>query len=272
MRPDLVEKPNARTEGRPARRRWLRLAGVALVLAAVGAAATLGWRWHRSVPVRRVAVEGATRAAPDSIRRLTRVDTGQALYQLQPRHVADRAERHPWVESAAASRSSDGTLRIRVTERTPAALVMQGGEGAYYLDAAGYPLPLSEKNDAAFDVPLVRGLAEDFQPLRPTGREAIRALLGALAESDDARALVSEIRVGREGGIRLRTVRPGGRGPSATVRLGTGAFSQKLRRLVAFWRQAVREKPRTVFRKIDLRFDGQIVARQDSFSPIDSTD
>jgi len=242
------------------------------VLAAVGAAATLGWRWHRSVPVRRVAVEGATRAAPDSIRRLTRVDTGQALYQLQPRHVADRAERHPWVENAAASRSSDGTLRIRVTERTPAALVMQGGEGAYYLDAAGYPLPLSEENDAAFDVPLVRGLAEDFQPLRPTGREALRALLGALAESDDARALVSEIRVGREGGIRLRTVRPGGRGPSATVRLGTGAFSQKLRRLVAFWRQAVREKPRTVFRKIDLRFDGQIVARQDSFSPIDSTD
>lgn len=267
----LVAETNAHTEGRSARKRWLRLAGVALVLGAVGTAATLGWRWHRSIPVRQVVVEGATRAAPDSIRRLTRVDTGQALYQLQPRHVADRAERHPWVKSAKASRLTDGTLRLRVAERTPAALVMQDGSSgdtaAYYLGREGYPLPLSEKSNAAYDVPLVRGLAEDFQPLHPTGHEALRALLGALAENDDARALVSEIRVGEGGGMRLRTVRPGGRDPSATVRLGTGAFPQKLRRLTAFWRQAVREKPRTAFRRIDLRFDGQIVARQESLSP-----
>jgi cell division protein FtsQ len=269
-----MSRSDAHTDERSARRGWLRLAGVALVLVAIGTAATLGWRWHRSIPVRRVAVEGAAHATPGAIRRLVRVDTSQALYQLEMRHVADRAERHPWVKRAEASRSSDGTLRLHVTERTPAALVMQGDTVSYYLGREGYPLPLLEKSNApSFDVPLVRGLAEAFQPLRPTSRGALRALLEALRDHDDARALVSEIRVAEAGGgLRLRTVRSGGgRGPSATVRLGTGAFDQKLRRLAAFWRQAVREKPRTAFSEIDLRFDGQIVARQNAFATADTT-
>jgi cell division protein FtsQ len=237
-----------------------------LVLLAVGAAAVLGWRWHRSIPVRQVVVTGATHAVPDSLVRLARAEIGQALYRLQPRLVADRVERHPWVEHAEAARHPDGTLRITVVERTPAALVVQDGEAAYYLDAAGYPLSMPG-GGAAFDVPLVRGLdeaAQPHQPHRPTGHAALRRLLSALRDDASADALVSEIRVGE--GVRLRTV-PDGRGRSAEVRLGAGAFAQKLRRLTAFWQQAVREAPHTAFHRIDLRFDGQIVARQHPFSP-----
>ena len=252
-------------------RRWLHLAGTVLVCMAVLGVAVLGWRWHRSIPVRQVVVKGATHAVPDTLARLARVDTGQALYGLQPRLVADRAERHPWVRSAEVSRYPDGTLRITVEERTPAALVLHtgdeapAGEAAYYLDAAGYPLPLADSM-AAFDVPLVRGLDEAFQPLQPTGHASLRRLLAILKERPAADALVSEVRVGEGEGITLYTV-PDGRGQSVAVRLGTGAFSQKLHRLTAFWHQAVREKPHTAFYQIDLRFDEQIVARQATFSP-----
>ena len=267
-----MPQQKTRIEGRA--RRWLRIGGAVLALAAVLCVAVLGWRFRRSIPVRRVVVEGAARAVPDSLARLARADTGRALYQLQPRLVADRVQRHPWVRSAAASRRPDGTLRIAVTERTPAALVLHesgdvAGEAAYYLDAEGYPLPLAE--GAAFDVPLVRGLGEAFQPLRPTAHAALRGLLAALAENAEAEVLVSEIRVGEGEALRLRTV-PGGRSRSAEVRLGTGAFPKKLRRLTAFWQQAVRQKPRTAFRQIDLRFDGQIVARQQTFSSTKSSD
>ena len=263
---------NAHTDEHPGRRRWARLAGIALVTAAVLGAAVLGWRWHRDLPVRRVVVAGADRAAPDSLKALARVDTGQALYALSPRLVADRAERHPWVRSASVSRRADGTLRLAVEERTPAALVLRDGAAVYYLGRDGYPLPHSDSSRAAaFDVPLVRGLDEPFQPMHPTDHEALRRLLDALNERSDARALVSEIRVGKRA-LRLRTVPPAGRARGAEVRLGTQGFPNKLRRLTAFWRQAVDEQPRTAFRTIDLRFDGQIVARQDSLAPASTLD
>jgi cell division protein FtsQ len=276
--PYLVAKTDAHTDDPSGGRRWARLAGAALVTAAVLGAAVLGWRWHRNIPVRQVVVDGAARAAPDSLKALTRVDTGQALYRLRPRRVADRAERHPWVRKAGVSRHADGTLRIAVTERTPAALVWQDGEAAYYLDAAGYPLPVApDSSAAAFDVPLVRGLAESFQPLSPTEHDALRRLLTALEKQADARALVSEIRTTADSddssqALQLRTVLPAGRARSAEVHLGTGAFPEKLRRLVAFWRQAVKEQPQTAFHEIDLRFDGQIVARQDSLAPASPLD
>lgn len=293
-----MPQQNPHTEGRA--RRWFRIGGAVLALLAVGGTALLGWRWYRSIPVRRVVVKGATHAAPDTLAALARVDTGQALYRLQPRLLTDRVRRHPWVKSAAVSRYPNGTLRITVDERTPAALVLQDGAAAYYLDAAGYPLPLAS-GLAAYDVPLVRGLEEAYQPLRPTGHTALRRLLAALERDTVAEALVSEIRVqdaplskntsspGRAsslgaghsgaaeahpkstssravGALRLRMV-PDGRGQSATVRLGRGGFPRKLRTLTAFWQQAVREKPHAAFHEIDLRFDGQVVAREESFTP-----
>ena len=257
-----MPQSDAHTEGPT--HRWLRIGGAVLALAAVLGVAVLGWRWHRSIPVRQVVVEGAAHAVPDSLVRLARADTGQALYRLQPRLVADRAERHPWVQHAEVSRYPDGTLRIAVTERTPAALVLgEDGAAAYYLDAHGYPLPLTDST-AAFDVPLVRGLGEPFQPLQPTQHTALRDLLATLHQQEAAEALVSEIHIEGET-VRLRTV-PDARGHSAAVQLGAGAFPQKLRRLTAFWQQAVRTQPRTAFHQIDLRFDGQIVAHQESFS------
>lgn len=275
-----MPQQNLHTEGRA--RRWFRIGGAVLALLAVGGTALLGWRWYRSIPVQRVVVKGATHAAPDTLAALARVDTGQALYRLQPRLLTDRVRRHPWVKSAAVSRYPNGTLRITVDERTPAALVLQDGAAAYYLDAAGYPLPLAS-GLAAYDVPLVRGLEEAYQPLRPTGHTALRRLLAALERDTVAEALVSEIRVQdaplskntssperassrAAGALRLRMV-PDGRGQSATVRLGRGGFPRKLRTLTAFWQQAVREKPHAAFHEIDLRFDGQVVAREESFAP-----
>ena len=51
-------------------------------------------------------------------------------------------------------------------------------------------------------------------------------------------------------------------GQSLEVRLGRTGFAEKMRRLHAFWHQAVLTQPDVRFAHVDLRFDSQIVTRE----------
>ena len=51
-------------------------------------------------------------------------------------------------------------------------------------------------------------------------------------------------------------------GGSIPVTLGRADFAEKLGRLHAFWTQAVLSRPDTPVRRIDLRFDDQIVTEE----------
>ncbi len=230
------------------------------VLGLVVLAGVLGWRWQATLRVSEVHVAGAGHAPPDSIRALARVDTGAVLYDLEPALIADRVRRHPWVEDAAVRRLPTGTLRIRVTERTPAALAMDDdGTPAFYVDRAGFCMPVPDSAD--YDVPLLYGLADAYSPTRPIAHAAAREMLAAL-EASEARDLVSELVVAPDSTVRLYT-RPTGAHGAIAVRLGRGDFTRKLGRLQAFWEQAVVPRPNTRFALIDLRFDSQIVTKEE---------
>jgi hypothetical protein len=101
-------------------------------------------------------------------------------------------------------------------------------------------------------------------------------LLGALATADaETDALLSELTVGAGGEVLLRTSPDGAHG-ALTARLGAGGggYAAQLRRLHAFWHQAVLPRPATRFEVVDLRFDGQVVTREtapaDAPRPTDS--
>lgn len=234
------------------------MAGALALVVLVG---VLGWRWQATLRVTDVHVAGTEHAAPDSIRALARVDTGAVLYDVEPALIADRVRRHPWVEDAAVMRLPTGTLRIGVTERTPAALAMaDDGTPAFYVDRAGFCMPLPDSAD--YDVPLLYGLADAYSPARPIAHAAARAVLAAVeaSEMDD---LVGEVVVAPDSTVQLYT-RPTGTHDAIAVRLGRGGFPRKLNRLQAFWEQAVVPRPHTQFSRIDLRFDSQIVTKEAS--------
>ena len=194
---------------------------------------------------------------------LAQVDTGMVLFDIDPAIVADRVRRHPWVRAATATRWPTGTLRIAVQERAPMVLVMDGrGRPAHYLDRAGFAMPLA--SGAVYDLPIVRGLRERYHPVQRLQNESVREFLEVFARLDDeTNALVSELEVHGSGELRLRTTPTGARG-SFQVWLGRDGFDEKLRRLRAFWHQAVLPQPDKIFHVIDLRFDGQIVTREAS--------
>ena len=242
------------------RRRLLRLLVTGVpVLALCGVA----WLWLESVRLTRIEIVGARQADPGELRRLAAVDSGAALFDLDPALIADRVVRHPWVRAASVTRWPTGTLRIVVEERVPVVLQMDaGGRPLRYLDAEGYGMPLGR--GPVPDVPLLYGVRGPAHPMRPLEDEPVRALLTTLAALEDpARALISEIVWAPDGEFWCYTTPAAGQ-RSVPVRLGRDDFERRLRRLVAFWQQAVLTQPHKTFSLIDLRFANQIVVREEA--------
>lgn len=247
---------------RDRRRRRLRLAGlVVLSLCLAGA-----WVWQRTLPVSRVEVVGAVHADSSGVVRLTGVvPDSAALFSLSPALLADRAQRHPWVRRAHVRRMPTGTLRVRVEERTPVALVMADGRPDHFLDTEGYAMPVVA--GAVYDLPLLTGAVPAYHPTQRVSSASLRELLLALGQADAATdALVSEIDW-RPGRITLWTSPAGGQS-TIPVRLGRSGYADALGRLRAFWDQSVLPRPETAFQLVDLRFRGQVVTQE---TPPDST-
>ena len=247
-------------------RRILRGVFLTLTLLGFGSLGVLGWQWMDELRCERIEIHGLNHADSTALVELAQVDTGMVLFDIDPALVADRVRRHPWVRKARATRLPTGTLTISVWERDPVVLVLDGrGQPAHFLDRAGFAMPATP--GAAYDVPLLRGLRERYHPVRPLQDEQMRTLLVALADADDQTdALISELEVQRSGEVVLRTTPVGARG-SIPVWLGRTGFAEKLTRLRAFWHQAVLPQPDKIFTLIDLRFDSQIVTREDARGP-----
>ena len=251
---------------RSRRRRVLRIAGAVLLALGLGAA----WAWQRTLPLERIEVVGAVHAPAAEVAALTSAEPDSvALFSLSPALLEDRVARHPWVAAASVRRLPTGTLRIAVEERTPVVLALDGaGRPSHFLDAAGYAMPVAGAAPTLFDVPVLRG-APAYHPAQPVDDAGLRSLLAALAAADDeTQALVSELDWGRA--VTLWTTPVEGHG-SLPVRLGRAGHANQLRRLRAFWAQAVRPQPDVRFETVDLRFDGQVVTREAPRAAPDST-
>ncbi len=244
-------------------RRRVRVLTGAMLLALFVTGGILAWRWQAGLRCERIEVVGARRAEVEALVELAGVDTSMALFSIDPLLVEDRLRRHPWVRDVDVTRLPTAALRIRVDERIPAALAMdRKGRPAYYLDRYGFPMPLEQ--GVAYDVPLLAGLNKPYHPMQPVESEAVRDLLGALADADpNLDALLSELEVLPSGEALLHSAPLAGQG-SIPVRLGRSRYTAKLAVLDAFWHKAVLAQPHKKFAWIDLRFEGQVVTQEDT--------
>lgn len=229
--------------------------GVLLVALAAG-----GVYYRQTLRLATVEISGTRFSTPEEIGALARVDTSATLFSLDPDVIADRVRRHPWVARAEATRLPSGTLTIDVEERVPVALALDAsGRPTHYLDAAGYTMPAPEV--AVFDVPLVHGAALPRNATQPVASKSLRDLLAALATlTPDEAALVSDLKVDADGITLYTPSAP--QGSTIPVRLGRADYRAKMKRLRAFWEQAVLTRPERRFDGIDLRFSSQIVTRE----------
>lgn len=242
-------------------RRTLRRLVLLLGFLGLSALGFLGWQWMAALRVEGITLQGTVQAEPQALLKLAGIDTGAVLLDVDPALVADRVARHPWVEEARVTRLPTGFVVVRVRERTPVALALDAqGRPAQYLDGEGFAMPAAP--GMAFDVPLLRGLRETTHPVRPVQTPVVRELLAALAALDpETDALISELEL-RGDDVWVHTPPVDARG-SIPVRLGRGELPRKLATLRAFWHQAVLSRPDVTYRVIDLRFDSQVVTREE---------
>jgi cell division protein FtsQ len=256
---------------------------IAVVLVAA-AAGVLGYRFLMNLPLEHTVVAGNVRADANEILDLAEIDTSLALYRLEGALIADRVERHPWVEEASILRLPTGTMRIGVKERRPVVQVLDGsGRVAWYLDRTGAMMPAPDVSDIRkasddgesaegaaaasrpVDAPILSGLLDDYHPMHEVDSGALVEFLGILPDLPrDTQQLISEIilvHTASSEDIQLRLTPIEGR-PSIRVRLGDARFERGMKRLRAFWDQQIARHPDVRYDVVDLRYDSRVITRE----------
>jgi cell division protein FtsQ len=157
-----------------------------------------------------IELEGVQRASEKTIRAWLDPALGRNLFELNLDRVREVVRRDPWVRHAAVRRVLPGTLRIAVTERTPAALAVIGGR-VHLVDVTGHVIgPAGE--GLAENLPVLTGLdGMDDERLIETLR-AGAGLVGRLRlHAAPFAAEVSELDLSRQDRVVARTVDPGPR-------------------------------------------------------------
>jgi cell division protein FtsQ len=236
---------------------------VAAASALILLAAAVGTAGHWAPPllqraetftVERVEVSGTRLLAPQEVLSLLDLPERASVWHDPGAHEAVLTL-HPVISEARVTRRLPGTLRVRIREKAPVALL--DGRSLRLVTADGEVLPVSPAR-APLDLPIVRGANGAGQPDSLT--TALVAELGRLAELDPAVASrISELRRGPAGELVALLA-----DPALEVVLPAGADLARLLQLRAVLGELARqaeESTRRVPLRVDLRFQDQVVVR-----------
>jgi cell division protein FtsQ len=121
---------------------WLPRSKLGRAAVALLSLVTLGsglWGLVRSsaLDVDHIEVVGVAAPAADAARAAAGIEPGDPLFSLNLAEARHSVEALPWVEAARVSRAFPNRVEIRVTERTPAAVIVRPTGGFAVLDATG---------------------------------------------------------------------------------------------------------------------------------------
>jgi cell division protein FtsQ len=128
-----------------------------LVLALIAGAAVWGYRHTRSnerFAVRSVVIEGVVHSPQSEIERLTAQYDGLNLFELDLARVQNDLASVDWVRRVDIEKTLPGTLRIKITERTPVAL-LRTADRLFYVDEEGLAFAELTPTAGNDDLPII---------------------------------------------------------------------------------------------------------------------
>lgn len=237
-------------------RRPLRLAAFGLLAAAAASSPFWGPPALRRVPLfdaDRVEVAGTRLLAPHEVVAASGIRIGASVW-TDPAAWEAALRNHPVIASATVERRLPATLRIRITEKRPAAFVQAGTLRP--ATAEGEILSVDPAR-VAVDLPIAGTAPDTARRVRDPRTLRLLAEAGRLAEADPMLlARVSELRAGPDGSIRVLLSHP-----SAEVLLPAGASEPRLVQLRAALDDVGRRIPQGGSATVDARFADQVVVR-----------
>jgi cell division septal protein FtsQ len=213
--------------------RYLPLAGKIMLAIVAGVLLFAGYRAAASASffqARTIDINPTTRANADDITRVVRHAVSQTgVWQLDLAAISAELERVPWVRRAVVSRVLPDGLRVRVTERTPLAVVRYSNGKLVWVDEEAVALDVMSPSDRqpAF---FIRGWDEAATgAARDENRLRIQKYAELLREWDGAglSERVSEVNLGDVRDVRAQLA---GDDSQIEVRLGGKDFGNRLRR------------------------------------------
>ncbi|MDO8987083.1 MAG: FtsQ-type POTRA domain-containing protein [Coriobacteriia bacterium] len=88
--------------------------------------------------ITKVEVMGNTQLSANEVRTLAAASPKATLLRFPAKEVSQRVSDSPWVRSVSVTRDFPDTMRIRVTEFVPSALVDGGGDIFWLVDSSGW--------------------------------------------------------------------------------------------------------------------------------------
>lgn len=153
---------------------------------------------------------------------------------------------HPMVESATAYVTVDGRLIASVKQRTPVGRI-NSESGSYYIDKLGKVMPLSENYSAR--VPIITGISKSDK------LNDLTDLLSYIGHDEFLRKQIVGIHVDEGGCYELKT-----RVGDHNINLGkVENLHLKFKNLKAFYNYTNQDKSIEKYKRINLRYDNQVV-------------
>lgn len=210
---------------------WMPLIGKSLFVICAIMLVIAGYRAVAAASFFRAAsidIRGAERASGERIAAITkRKAAATNVWQLNLDELSAEIEKEPWVRTAIVSRVLPGGLRVRITERTPAAVVRTGNGQLVWVDEDAVLLARVSPTDGLPPF-FLRGYDETLTTAAQNeNRRRIAEAIGMTHEWQKAGVVdrISEVNVEDLRDVRAQLA---GRDAAVEVRLGASNYSTRL--------------------------------------------
>jgi cell division protein FtsQ len=184
----------------------------------------------------------------------------KTMGEINLNEVEHLLESNPFIRNAEVFRRNGGVLEVRVQLRTAIARVNNIKGEAFYIDSEGKLMPLSP--DYTPNVLLLSGKVLESMRISDTLRtdigKALLPMLQHIHQDEFYHAQISEIVLDRDGNMKIYP-----EAGSIWIDFGTVArYTEKLENLLLFYRQVLNRTGWDRYRKVSVRYKGQVVAEK----------
>ncbi len=181
---------------------------------------------------------------------------GQPIETINLKVLEEALEKDKWIANAELFFDNKQVLQVIVEEKTPVARIFTSAGSSFYIDSACRKLPLSEKLSAR--IPMFTNFPSDKVKLSSPDCELLASVkeLAMFIQADDFwKAQVAQVDITPDGFEMIPTV------GNHIVELGKdGDWQRKFDRLFSFYKQVWTKVGFEKYEKLDVQFDGQVVA------------
>jgi cell division protein FtsQ len=205
--------------------------------------------------IKEISVRGLKELTEKDVLASAQIKPAQNLLAINTDAVIRRVAANQWVKNVYIGRELPNKLVLEVQERSPLVLVKQGSD-FYLMDGEGFVFKKLGKNDQV-DLPVLTGLNVQDKTKTPLFSSMLH-LLKTISGSSHYSYLgtISEIQIDDVFGLSLIS------GTGLYVKLGTGDFERKLKKLTLVLADLDQRGMKNSFLSIDLSDESKVTVQR----------